>query len=269
MKEKGILIKAKSSCYEEGSQENLWFCPERKGHKWGRKIRWHNWNPQMWRCREHRAIDQCVLCSEPCWPLGCQCTTTAPSGLGQLFAEAFCYLRVMLARAWRDASSQNNTAALAKASSERPLLGVCFVFEGWCRKKTQKFMWEGSKEQACQNCSSLGMVLLPGQPYPHTIRVAPRLLDLAGFIRLHHTRRLKCSCLGEAVVPLPCGCNILGQFDYNTLSERKSCGALPGFVSGKDPKAESKKWLDGDGCRSSYTVQGYRGILVQTIYRPI
>lgn len=101
MKEKGILIKAKSSCYEEGSQENLWFCPERKGHKWGRKIRWHNWNPQMWRCREHRAIDQCVLCSEPCWPLGCQCTTTAPSGLGQLFAEAFCYLRVMLARAMK------------------------------------------------------------------------------------------------------------------------------------------------------------------------
>lgn len=108
-------------------------------------------------------------------------------------------------------------------------------------------MWEGSKEQACQNCSSLGMVLLPGQPYPHTIRVAPRLLDLAGFIRLHHTRRLKCSCLGEAVVPLSCGCNILGQFDYNTLSERKSCGALPGFVSGKTQKLKARNGSTGMG----------------------
>lgn len=93
------LIKSESSCYGEGSQENLWFCMERKGDKWGRKIRWHNWNPSMWSWRLRRVIDQCVPCSQPCLPLGCQCTPTAPSDLSQLFADAFCYLRVTLARA--------------------------------------------------------------------------------------------------------------------------------------------------------------------------
>lgn len=37
----------------------------------------------------------------------------------------------------------------------------------------------------------------------------------------------------------------------------------------QDPQAEWRKWLDGHGCRSSCMVQGYEGVLVQTIYRPV
>lgn len=40
---------------------------------------------------------------------------------------------------------------------------------------------------------------------------------------------------------------ILGQFVCNNLSERKSCRALPGFVSGKTPKLNEANGSMGMG----------------------
>lgn len=59
-----------------------------------------------------------------------------------------------------------------------------------------------------------------------------------------------------------------GPRRYTGVSKRKKLQSSSSLCQWQDPKAERSKWLVGHGCRSSYVVQGYEGVLVQTTYRP-